>query len=170
MSEAPLPPACQTALTALEADPLDVAPEVEAHLRVCPACREAQVHLLALEEAPLPPYFDAVPAGYFERLPARVVGKLQARKPAFRPGPWWMAAAAVLALGVGTAAFLAGRANRAPGMAEAAPLPQEATALRKAPIPFKDAHESLDKLQELSPEEMQALLERLERDTPAKSE
>ena len=162
----PLPDPCTRTLAAIEADALEAGRDAELHMKTCTACAEARVIYLAQEDAP-----DVlVPAGYFDRLPARVVGKLQARKPAFRPGPWWMAAAAVLALGVGTAAFLAGRANRAPGMAEAAPLPPEASALRKAPIPFKDAHESLDKLQELSPEEMQALLERLERDTPAKPE
>lgn len=170
MSDIPLPPACQAALAAIEADPLDLAPEAEAHLRRCPACREARVLYLAQEEDPLPPYFDVVPAGYFERLPSRMAGKLQAPKAAFRPRGWWMAAAAVLALGVGSAAFLAGRANRAPGLAEASPLPQEAPSPHRDPIPFQDAHESLDQLQDLTPEEMKALLERLDRDAPAKPE
>lgn len=166
MTELPITPACQAALAAIEADPLDLAPEAEAHLRTCAACREARVLFLAQEEAPLP----LVPAGYFERLPARVAGKLQTRKAGFRPSTWWMAAAAVLTLGVGSAAFLAGRANRAPGMAEAAPLPQEAAPVHRTPVPFKDAHESLDKLQDMSPEEVQALLERIERESPAKAE
>ncbi len=166
MNGTPMPPACQAALAAIEADPLELPAEAEAHLRGCPACREARVLFLAQEEAPLP----LVPAGYFERLPARVVGKLQIRKAPVKPGAWWMAAAAVLALGVGTGAFLAGRANRAPGLAEATPLPQDATHVRKAPVPFKDAHESLDTLQELSPEEMRALLERVDQEAPSKAE
>ncbi|HJV23274.1 MAG TPA: hypothetical protein VJ570_11285 [Holophagaceae bacterium] len=162
MSELILPPACETALKALEMDPLEPGPEAEAHLRACAACREAQVMLLAQEEAPLP----LVPAGYFERLPARVVGKLQAPKPGIRPGAWWMAAAAVLSVAVGTGAFMAGRANRTP-VVEA-----ENRVVEPAPVaaPFQDSQDELGKLQNMKPEEVQELLKQLQTESPKSSQ
>lgn len=162
MSELNLSPACEAALKALEADPLEPGAEAEAHLRTCAACREAQVMLLAQEEAPLP----LVPAGYFERLPGRVVGKLQAPKPARRPGLWWMAAAAVLSVAVGTGAFLAGRANRTP-LVEA-----EARPVEPPPVaaPFHDSQDELGKLQNMKPEEVQELLRQLQTEAPMAAE
>lgn len=163
MSELILPPACEAALKALESDALEPGAEAEAHLRTCAACREAQVMLLAQEDSPLP----LVQAGYFERLPARVIGKLLTRKPGFHPGAWWMAAAAVLTLAVGTGAFMAGRANRTPLVeAEIRPVeppPQVAT-------PFHDAQDELGKLQNMKPEEVQDLLKQLQTDPPKGTE
>lgn len=162
MSELNLSPACATAVKALEMDPLDPGSETEAHLRACAACREAQVMLLAQEEVPLP----LVPAGYFERLPGRVVGKLQAPKPAGRPGLWWMAAAAVLSVAVGSGAFLAGRANRTP-LVEA-----EARPVEPPPVatPFHDSQDELGKLQNMKPEEVQELLKQLQTEAPKAAE
>ncbi len=163
MSELILPPACEAAMMALELDALEPGAEAEAHLRACAACREAQVLLLAQEEAPLP----LVQAGYFERLPARVIGKLQTRKTGFRPGTWWMAAAAVLALAVGTGAFMAGRANRTP-VVEAEARPVEPPPHIEAP--FTDSQDELGKLQNMKPEEVRDLLNQLQTDPPKGTE
>ncbi|HJW31917.1 MAG TPA: hypothetical protein VJ505_00995 [Holophagaceae bacterium] len=163
MSELILPPACKTALKALEIDPLEPGAEAEAHLRACAACREAQVLLLAQEEAPLP----LVPAGYFERLPARIIGKLHTRKIGFRPATWWMAAAAVLSLAVGTGAFMAGRANRTP-VVEAEARPVEPPPHVEAP--FTDSQDELGKLQNMKPEEVRDLLNQLQTDPPKGTE
>ncbi len=163
MSELILPPACQSALAALELDPMEPGAHAEAHLRACTACREAQVMLLAQEEAPLP----LVPAGYFERLPARVMGKLQTRKVGLRPGAWWMAAAAVLSLAVGTGAFMAGRANRHP-VVEAEARPVEPAPQIEAP--FQDSQDELGKLQNMKPEEVRDLVNQLQTDPPKGTE
>ncbi|MBI3131711.1 MAG: hypothetical protein HYZ13_10330 [Acidobacteria bacterium] len=163
MSELILPPACDTALKALEIDALEPGTEAEIHLRACAACREAQVMLLAQEEAPLP----LVQAGYFERLPARVVGKLQTRKVGYRPSAWWMAAAAVLSVAVGTGAFMAGRANRTP-LVQAEVRPAEP--LTHIEAPFTDSQDELGKLQNLKPEEVRDLLNQLQTDPPKGTE
>ncbi|HJV89953.1 MAG TPA: hypothetical protein VJ623_06585 [Holophagaceae bacterium] len=158
MSELNLSPACEAAMKALEMDPLEPGAEAEAHLHACGACREAQVMLLAQEEAPLP----LVPAGYFERLPARVVGKLQTRPSGIRPSTWWMAAAAVLSVAVGTGAFMAGRANRTP-VVEA-----DNRVMEPAPVaaPFQDSQDELGKLQNMRAEEVQELLKQLQTESP----
>ena len=161
MSELILPPACDSALRALELDPLEPGAEADAHLRACAACREAQVMLLAQEEAPLP----LVQAGYFVRLPTRILGKLQTRKVGIRPGAWWMAAAAVLAVAVGTGAFMAGRANRTP-MVEAEVRPVEPPP--QVAAPFQDSQDELGKLQNMKPEEVRDLLKQLQADPPKK--
>ncbi len=163
MSELILPPACEMAMKALEFNALEPGAEAEAHLRACAACREAQVLLLAQEEAPLP----LVQAGYFERLPARVIGKLQTRKTGFRPSTWWMAAAAVLSLAVGTGAFMAGRANRTP-VVEAEARPVEPPPHIEAP--FTDSQDELGKLQNMKPEEVRDLLNQLQTDPPKGTE
>jgi anti-sigma-K factor RskA len=147
------------AMKALESDALEPGAQAEAHLRACAACREAQVMLLAQEEAPLP----LVQAGYFERLPARVIGKLQTRKVGLQPGAWWMAAAAVFTLAVGTGAFMAGRANRTP-LVQAEVRPVEPIAPIEAP--FTDSQDELGKLQNLKPEEVRDLLKQLQTDPP----
>jgi hypothetical protein len=166
MSDTPLSPQCEAALAAFQNDPLDLPAEVEAHVRACSACHEARIVLLAQEDAPLP----LVPTGYFERLPSRIQGKLPQRRAGFTFKPWMMAAAAALLVGVAGASFLAGRANRAPGIAQAEPLPQELKALPKSTLPFHDAQDDLSRLQDMTPEEAQALVERLEQDPSRRSE
>ncbi len=162
MTEAllPVPEACATTLEALLLDPLDPGRPAEAHLRACPACAEARVTYLAQEEVPV----VLTPAGYFERLPERLLRKLPAR-PAlhhrFRPFTW--AVAATLLLAVGAGAFWAGQANRTPLVEAALPHPAELT--EPADVPFQDHEEEAAQLQTLNPEEMSALLKRL--DTPS---
>jgi hypothetical protein len=166
VNEQPLSPACEAALAAFQHDPLELPAEVEAHLRICTACAEARIVLLAQEEAPTP----LVPAGYFERLPGRVLGKLPQRRQPMLLRPWMLASAAALLLAVGGISFMAGRANPTEAVAAAELKPHEARSIQKSTLPFHDAPDNLGTLQEMSPEEAAALVEQLENDPPRRSE
>ncbi len=166
MNEQPLSPACETALAAFQHNPLELPADVEAHLRICTACTEARIVLLAQEEAPTP----LVPAGYFERLPARVLGKLPQRRQPVLFRPWMLAGAAALLLAVGGISFMAGRANPTEAVAAAELKPHEARSIQKNTLPFQDAQDNLDTLQDMTPEEAKALVEQLENDPPRRTE
>lgn len=155
-----LPPACALALEAVLADPLVPGAAAEAHLRSCRPCAEARVALLAQEDTPE----AALPEGYLERLPGRILGKLPTRVPLhrrFHPMLW--AAAATLVMAVGAGAFWAGRANRTP-LVEASLPAAEAQEANSSEVdtPFHDREEDAAQVQALSPEEMRALLKRLD--------
>lgn len=146
-------------LAALEADPLNLPPDVAELVRRDPALAELRVQWLALEEAPAP----LAPAGYFERLPGRVAGKLPARprRLAVRSTPLLWAAAAAALLAIGAGGFLAGRANRAP-LVEAK-VPAEAPARYSVgDAPFQETDDLLAQADQLSPEQLQTLVKRLE--------
>ena len=86
----PIPEGCQRALAEIEGDPLQLSAAVEAHVDGCPSCAETRIAWLALQET------EAVaPAGYFERLPDRILSKLPAGPRRRRPhlALWAMAAA-----------------------------------------------------------------------------
>lgn len=153
-----LPEACRAALEAIQADPLTLPPAARAHLRTCPSCAEARVQWLALEEAPA----ALAPAGYFERLPARILRKLPARRGSRRVHPALWAAAAALMLGLGVGGFLLGRIHRAPVVE--ATLPRTPAELKEvAPdTPFLEADDGVTQLRQLTPEEAEAVLKRLE--------
>lgn len=158
----PLPPACQSALAAIEADPLALDPGTLAHLRHCPACAEARVHWLALEEAP----HALAPAGYFEQLPDRVMRKLPA-KSSGQPGSgrWlWAAAAILLMTGVGLTGFWLGRVQRAP-LVEAS-LPRAQELITESETPFHDEDDALYQLSTLPQAEAEAVLKRMEGPKP----
>jgi hypothetical protein len=162
MTEPLLPAPCALALEAILADPLEPGADAEAHMQICRACSEARVAFLAQEEAPEP----LAPAGYYDRLPERVLRKLPARpslQHRVRPLAW--AAAAAMLMAVGAGAFWAGRANRTPYV-EATVRPAEVveTSLTVTDTPFHDGEEDASQVQALTPEEMKALLKKL--DTP----
>lgn len=166
MNREALSPDCEAALAALQNDPLDLPAEVEAHLRACAPCREARIVLLAQEEAPLP----LAPAGYFERLPGRILGKLPAKR-ALRPlRPWMLAAAAVLLLAVSGISFFAGRANPATPVAKAETAPSVDQKAIQSTLPFQDSQDDLGRLKELNADEMKALIEQLEKESAPRSE
>jgi hypothetical protein len=152
------PEACRSALTAIESNPLELPESVLEHLRECAACAEARVHWLALQETPA----ALAPAGYFDRLPARILGKLPAPRPGSRPKGYLAAAAAVLLLATAAGAFWAGKANQTP-LVEAS-LPKTPTDSRETSVdaPFQERDEILEPLQNLSPDEASALLKSLE--------
>lgn len=155
MSE-PLLPLCQQALAAIEADPLNLPEDVLAHLRTCPACNEARVHWLAQEEAPT----VLAPAGYFEHLPQRVLRKLPARRQHHHPILWLAAAGLALALGVG--GYLVGRIQQAP-LVEASLEDSSMDLSEFLPeAPFAEEDDVLSQFNELSPEDAEAVLQRLE--------
>jgi hypothetical protein len=145
-------------LAALEADPLNLPPDVAEAVRCDPALAELRVQWLAQEDAAAP----LVPAGYFERLPGRVSGKLPGapRSLAARMTPllWTAAAATLLAIGAG--GFMAGRANRAP-LVEASAKPEPA-AYTVGDSPFQESDDLLLQAEKLTPEQVQAVVKRLE--------
>ncbi|HET6329530.1 MAG TPA: hypothetical protein VFF76_01965 [Holophagaceae bacterium] len=165
----PLPESCARALAALQADALEPGLEAEAHLRICAACAEARVLLLAQEDEPLP----LAPAGYFESLPARIARKLPAaRTRRSLPGWVWAAAAGIL-MAAGVGGYLAGRATPAPPvlqpMAQQTVQPADPGGQDRA-LPFHDRDEDLAELGSLSPSEMKELVSSLDKskvDAPA---
>ena len=157
----PAPEACSLTLDAILLEPLEPGAEAEAHMRSCRACSEARVAYLAQEEVP-----EALaPAGYFDRLPDRVLRKLPVRpRLHHRLQPLTWAAAAALLMAVGAAAFWAGRANRTPfveATLQRQPEVQEST-ITVSDTPFHDREEDASQIQSLTPEEMKALLEHLD--------
>jgi hypothetical protein len=167
MSDALLPvsESCSQALEAILADPLDPGAEAEAHMQICRACSEARVAYLAQEDCPV----VLVPAGYFERLSDRVLRKLPARsglRHRMRPLVW--AAAAALLMAVSAGAFWAGRANRTPFVEATLPrLPElQEMGSTVSDTPFHDREEDAAQVQTLTPEEMKALLNRLDASSP----
>ena len=160
-----LPEVCSRALASVQVDPLEPGAEAEAHLKACRACSEARIAFLAQEDA-----CEALaPTGYHDRLPDRLVRKLPARPSLhhqIRPLVWTAAAALLMAVGAG--AFWAGRANRAPLVEAALPRPAEVIDLTvTADTPFHDHEEDAAQIQSFTPEEMSALLKRME--APASS-
>ena len=150
--------ACLEALAAIETDPLELPPSVEAHVARCTTCSEARVAWLAMEDAPP----ALAPAGYFEHLPDRILMKLPARprKGVLPPALWALAAGLLLAVGAG--GFMVGRANRPP-LAEAtlAPAPQGLPGSQPE-TPFLENDDSMTQLHRMNPQEAKALLDRLD--------
>ncbi|MBL0210586.1 MAG: hypothetical protein IPQ13_06680 [Holophagaceae bacterium] len=158
--QAPTPEQLETALRAIEADPLNLPADIEALVRQSPSLSEMRVHWLALED-PREAHAMA-PAGYFEALPGRVQRKLPIQAAArhrFHPALW--AAAAALMLAIGTGGFWAGKANRTP-LVEAKVKESEPTKeLPLADAPFQESDDVLVQMQSLSPEEIQRLAEKV---------
>ena len=152
--------ACLAALAAIERDPLDLPPAEAAHVARCPACAEARVQWLALEEAPQ----ALAPAGYFDQLPGRILGKLPARPIRRDQHRWLWAMAAALLVAVGAGGFLLGRVNRGP-MVEAtlAPAGQDLAPPQVLPeTPFHLDDDDLSQVRQLSPEAAKALINRMD--------
>ena len=153
----PLPDACRTSIAAVELDPLNPGPEAEAHMKRCTACSEARVAYLAQEEVPL----ALAPAGYFDRLPARVLGKLPTSSRSVQSRHLFWGAAAAILLAVGVTAFSVGRANRMP-LVEAS-LPRVTAEVQDAlpDSPFQDSEDAVTQLSALSTEDADAVIRTL---------
>ncbi len=152
----PIPDACRQALAAIEADPLNLTPAAAAHLAGCVACAEIRVAWLAQED-----FEVQAPAGYFERLPERILSKLPAGPRRRRPHVALWAMAAALLLAVGTGGFWIGRANRTP-MVEATLVPVGADSHETLPdTPFQEGEDDYAQLPNLSPEQAREVIERV---------
>ena len=151
----PIPAACLSALAEIETDPLRLTPASAAHTETCPACAETRIAWLAQED-----FEVQAPAGYFERLPERILSKLPAGpRRRLHPALWAMAAALLLA--VGTGGFWVGRANRTP-MVEATLVPVSADSHETLPdTPFQEGEEDYAQLPNLSPEQARMVIERV---------
>lgn len=154
-----LPESCTSALEAILADPLAPGTSAETHLKTCTACREARVAFLAQEEVPQ----ALAPAGYFERLPDRIIGKLPAPPLRSHTRRFYWGTAAALLLAVGASSFWIGRANRTP-LVEAS-LPRTASEIQEIlPLPetpFQDSEDAVTQLTALSQEDADAVLKTL---------
>jgi len=162
MSEAllPIPGPCESALAAIEQDPLELSSETRAHLRGCPACAEARVHWLAMQEAP----YALTPAGYFDQLPARVLRKLPTRPGLLKRSHrlLWAAAAAILMTGMGVGGFWLGKANKQPLIEATLPRnPSEAQELMPE-TPFQEDEDAISQLSKLPQEDAEEVLKRME--------
>jgi hypothetical protein len=160
----PLPEACSLAMAAALVDPLEPGAEAEAHLRTCRACSEARVAYLAQEDFPT----ILAPAGYFDRLPDRVLRKLPVRlDPHHRLRSFMWAAAATLLVAVGAGAFWIGHANRTPFVE--ATLPRIPTEIQELPdAPFQDhdeaaSEDAVTQLTALSEDDAVAVIRNLSR-------
>jgi hypothetical protein len=157
----PLTESCAHTLDAILLDPLEPGNEAETHMRSCRACSEARVAYLAQEDFPA----ALAPAGYFDRLPDRVLRKLPVRLALHhRMRPFTWAAAAALLLAVCAGAFWAGRANRAPLVEATLPRQPEVVeaSVAVSDTPFHDREEDAAQIQTFTPDEMQAFLEHLQ--------
>lgn len=158
----PVPEACLQALDRIEADPLDLDAATAAHVDRCPSCSETRIAWLAQQET------DAVaPAGYFQRLPDRILAKLPAaRRPQSRHYALWAMAAALL-LAVATGGFWAGRANRTPMVEAALVQPAVETTRETLPdTPFQEGEDDYAQLPNLSPEQARMVIERVSQEDP----
>jgi len=157
----PIPETCRRALAEIEADPLQLSGAAEAHVDRCRSCSETRIAWLAQQET------EAVaPAGYFERLPERILSKLPAgpRRQRHHLALWAMAAALLLA--VATGGFWAGRANRAP-LVEATLVPAAVETHDALPdTPFQEGEDDYAQLPNLSPEQARMVIERVSRLEP----
>jgi hypothetical protein len=153
-----LPETCTRALEAILADPLDPGVATEAHLKGCAACSESRVVFLAQEEVPQ----ALAPADYFERLPLRVLGKLPVPSQASHTRRFYWGTAAALLLAVGTTAFWAGRANRAPLVEASLPKATSETMEFLPDTPFQDNEDAVSQLTDLTPEEADAVFRALD--------
>jgi len=152
--------ACQAALAAIEQDPLELPPDAAAHVARCPACAEARVQWLAMEDAPA----ALAPAGYFDQLPGRIVGKLPARPASRGQQRWLWAMAAALLVAVGVGGFFLGRVNREPLVeATLAPGVQDRAEPQVLPeTPFHLGDDEMTQVRQLSPEAARDLIKRLD--------
>ena len=161
-----IPEPCARTLACIQADPLALPAEAEAHLRGCAACSEARVAWLAQEDGDAETWCQA-PSGYFERLPDRILGKLPPARLQRPPlaahrghlALWALAATLLAAVAIG--GFWAGRANRAP-LVEAN-VAQPAVDLRETlpDTPFREAEDDYAQISALSPDQARALVEKV---------
>jgi len=154
------PEQLEQVIQAIEADPLNLPSDLEEMVRQNPALSELRVHWLALEDAP--EIGSTAPAGYFQTLPGRVIRKLPTKaipRHRFHPALW--AAAAALMLAIGTGGFWAGKANRAPLVEAKAQESEPAKDLPVADAPFQEGDDVLVQIQNLSPEEIQRIADKV---------
>jgi hypothetical protein len=156
------PEQLEKAIQAIEADPLNLPADVAAWVRQNPALSELRVHWLALEDPCETP--AAAPAGYFQALSGRVLRKLPTKTATPRPfHPALWAAAAALMLAIGTGGFWAGKANRTPFVEAKVQDSEPARDLPLSEAPFQESDDEMIQIQNLSPEEIQRIAEKVKK-------
>ncbi len=156
------PEQLEKAIQAIEADPLNLPADVAALVRQSPALGELRVHWLALEDQH--PNGDMAPEGYFQALPGRILRKLPVKLAArhrLHPALW--AAAAALMLAIGAGGFWAGKANRTPLVEAKAQELEPTKELPLADAPFQENDDVLVQIQNLTPEEIQRIADKVKK-------
>jgi hypothetical protein len=148
------PQSCQDALLAIEADPLNLSPDILDHVSVCPMCSEVRVMWLAQED------FDAAaaPAGYFQRLPSRVLQKMPLPSSRLSLKIPILASAASLMLIASAGGFWFGRQTQPTTVVfEAVMPPRDMQDYFQDPSSFSSL-ELFSQIPDLTPEETAALM------------
>jgi hypothetical protein len=154
-----LPQACQNALEAIEQDPLNLPQSALKHVAQCPMCSEARVMWLAQcdFEAPL------APAGYFDKLPGRVLQKM----PSSPARPWFrlplLASAASILFFAGIVGYWAGRQAHPPIVLEAVLPPKGAQDPFLQDLTSFTSIEAFSMATSLTPEEVRELMKDLQK-------
>ena len=153
-----LPEKCQHVQEAIQADPLNLTPEQEAHVAQCRMCQEIRVQWMALQDVEN----VLAPSGYFATLPDRVIRKLPGRPtPRLRSQPFLWAAAALVAVAAGLSGYWAGR-NTTQSPAPAVALSEDSELL-ELPLaaPFQDENNVFSQVSTLSPQDAQWVAQKL---------
>ncbi|MBL0312613.1 MAG: hypothetical protein IPP78_07860 [Holophagaceae bacterium] len=162
--EAMTPEQREMAIQAIETDPLNLPDDVAAMVRQSAALSELRIHWLALQDPDINTAVTTAPAGYFQALPGRMLRKLPVKVAArhrLHPALW--AAAAVLMLTIGVGGFWAGKANRTPWVEAKTQDLEPAKDLPLADAPFQESDDVLVQIQNLSPEEIQRIADKVKK-------
>ena len=154
-----LPLDCQSALPAIEGDPLNPPQSVLEHISACPMCSEARVMWLAQEDFDYP----TVPAGYFDHLPARVFQKLPAPSTRLRlRTPLLITAASIMFIAAASGYWFGRHSQLSPAILEAVMPPRDIQDPLQDPTSFSSL-ELFALVPTLTSEETKALMEDLKK-------
>ncbi|MCL1908800.1 MAG: hypothetical protein FWG12_05470 [Holophagaceae bacterium] len=152
---------CHAALQAIERSPLDLDSGSLKHISQCPMCSEARVMFLAQDD------FDPclAPAGYFDKLPSRVLQKLPVAPVRFRLRTMLLISAASMFFLTGLGGYWYGRQSHLSTIVLEAviPIPKDL----QDPF-FQDytsftSIELFSQVESMTPEETQKLMEGLKK-------
>ena len=154
------PAACQDALRAIELDALNLPLEALQHVSVCSMCSEARVLWLAQDDFGV----QLAPAGYFDRLPSRVLQKLPvAQKTPLYRLPLLISAASLL-LFAGLSGYWYGRQSQfSPIILEAIAPPKDMRDPFLNDLTSFSSIELFSQVNDLTPEEAQTLMKDLKK-------
>jgi hypothetical protein len=159
-----IPQACQNALEAIEQNPLALPKGALKHVAQCPMCSEARVMWLAQDEFEAP----LAPAGYFDKLPGRVLQKM----PSSPASPWLrlplLASAASILFFAGMGGYWYGRQTHPPIVLEAVMPPRGAQDPFLQDFTSFTSIEAFSMVPSLTPEEVQELMKDLQKPEASK--
>jgi hypothetical protein len=164
-----LPPACQSALQAIENDPLNLPDSALEHLSACRPCHEARILWLAQQDFAS----QTTPAGYFCSLAGRILHKMPPANPRHPMKTPILAAAALMMLVAASTGYWAGHhsgfarsqamhSSTSEAVLEALLANDENEDYSQDPMSFSDL-DIYSQISDLTPEETQEIMESLKR-------